>query len=331
MTLFYMTLVLVAAKAAIIIFLASRIVAERRNVEKTPLHLLYAGTICMLTFLVSRLLYMDFDFFLTRFNTALYSISPAIYVWKSGSFISSVGATCLIWVLDRKVLLNKFKGAFAIIILIAGVLQFLYPVREGSLEDFSMVSSIGILGGLVSLAVPIVFFLLGRTVPGLRRFAWIFSFGLIIYLIGSGGLSQNLQDTILSGMNRDVLYILAIALKIIGLTITAYGLSKIRNINKALIEYYQAKRICIVHRGKIDGAVFMCATCHVFYCVPCKDAIVELENACWNCKAVLDPKKQGPAQHAPSNTKKEATSGEVVIVDEPGREQDEGKKQHKAS
>ncbi|HME51747.1 MAG TPA: hypothetical protein VKM55_05990 [Candidatus Lokiarchaeia archaeon] len=60
-------------------------------------------------------------------------------------------------------------------------------------------------------------------------------------------------------------------------------------LDEALVQYYQAKRICIVHRGVIDGPVFMCSKCNVFYCIPCKEALVKTENKCWNCGAILDP------------------------------------------
>jgi hypothetical protein len=334
MTLFYMTIVLLAAKVSIVAFLVSRIVVERRSIEKTPLYLLYAGTICMLTFLSSRLLYIIFDFSLTKFDTALYTISPSIWIWKVANLVSSSGTISLLWVVERKILIHKFKGMLVIIASVSSAIQFLYPVPEGSLEDFNLISTIGLFGALGVFVIPIVFFALGRTAPGLRRFAWIFSFGVLIYAIGSSGMSQTILDTILSGMDRDAVYILSIGLKIIGLVITTYGLSTIRAINKALIEYYQAKRICIVHRGKIDGPVFMCATCRIFYCIPCKQAIVELENACWNCKAVLEPKK-GEIPRLAVDTPNVATPSEM----DPKRRQEaekgklpraEGKDSHKS-
>ncbi|NMC04555.1 MAG: hypothetical protein GYA24_05050 [Candidatus Lokiarchaeota archaeon] len=294
MTLFYITIGLLAAKASLIIFLISRIFAERRNAEKTPLGLLYAGAFCMSMFLLSRLGYMTFDFFMTRFDPSTYTIPPAIHVWTAANLVNALGSISLLIVVERSFLLWRLKGILVIFVSAIVIINAIYPIRQGTLDDFNMVSTLGLVGGSASLSIPIIFFILGRTAPALRKFAWIFSFGVLVFAVGSGGLSQSIIDTVLRDIDRDLVFFTGNTLKVVGISILAYGMSKIREINKAMIEYFQAKRICIVHRGKIDGQVFMCATCRVFYCIPCKVAIVELENTCWNCKSILVPRRPGP-------------------------------------
>ncbi|MFX0100042.1 MAG: hypothetical protein ACFFCS_10720, partial [Candidatus Hodarchaeota archaeon] len=63
------------------------------------------------------------------------------------------------------------------------------------------------------------------------------------------------------------------------------------NLNRIMpiiIDFYQSEHICIVHKGKIEGKVFICRNCNIFYCIRCKEAISKNENACWNCGEVLD-------------------------------------------
>ncbi|MFX0099136.1 MAG: hypothetical protein ACFFCS_06100 [Candidatus Hodarchaeota archaeon] len=57
---------------------------------------------------------------------------------------------------------------------------------------------------------------------------------------------------------------------------------------KALVDYYNSQRYCIVHKGPIEGRVYMCSNCSIFYCMKCKEAIINAENTCWNCGDTLD-------------------------------------------
>ncbi|MFX0098286.1 MAG: hypothetical protein ACFFCS_01820 [Candidatus Hodarchaeota archaeon] len=73
-----------------------------------------------------------------------------------------------------------------------------------------------------------------------------------------------------------------------GFFIMSYNVGNPGGLNKAIVEYSQSKRVCIVHRGPVLGRVFMCNKCNVFYCMDCKEAIVNAENKCWNCGDLLD-------------------------------------------
>ncbi|MFX0103111.1 MAG: hypothetical protein ACFFCS_26335 [Candidatus Hodarchaeota archaeon] len=70
-----------------------------------------------------------------------------------------------------------------------------------------------------------------------------------------------------------------------GTFLLAYGF---KGIMSAVIDFYQSKHICIVHKGVIEGKVFVCSGCNIFYCMKCKDAIADAENKCWNCGSMLD-------------------------------------------
>jgi len=43
------------------------------------------------------------------------------------------------------------------------------------------------------------------------------------------------------------------------------------------------KFICIVHKGPITGANYLCPHCKTFYCVKCAQALKEKGEKCWSC------------------------------------------------
>jgi parallel beta-helix repeat protein len=73
------------------------------------------------------------------------------------------------------------------------------------------------------------------------------------------------------------------------------------------------RRICLVHKGIIEGLNFVCPSCGALYCVKCYDAVKDLENACWSCSNSLDPQKP---------VKKLKKTEEISISDEDVKSQD---------
>jgi tetratricopeptide (TPR) repeat protein len=66
---------------------------------------------------------------------------------------------------------------------------------------------------------------------------------------------------------------------------------KAEEVEEEEMTVYKEKRICLVHKGPIEGYMFMCPDCGAFYCVKCVDALIEIENFCWSCERPLDPTK----------------------------------------
>ncbi len=67
------------------------------------------------------------------------------------------------------------------------------------------------------------------------------------------------------------------------------GLKKQRDeITEEDILLSKEQHICLVHKGPIEGFLFICE-CGAYYCDRCVDAIKELENTCWSCGKPLDP------------------------------------------
>jgi hypothetical protein len=45
---------------------------------------------------------------------------------------------------------------------------------------------------------------------------------------------------------------------------------------------------CIVHKGPIDGAVYICPKCKTFYCSRCANALKDKGEKCWSCKTDIN-------------------------------------------
>jgi hypothetical protein len=43
------------------------------------------------------------------------------------------------------------------------------------------------------------------------------------------------------------------------------------------------KYMCVVHRGDIVGAVYICPDCETFYCLKCATTLKERSEKCWAC------------------------------------------------
>jgi len=46
--------------------------------------------------------------------------------------------------------------------------------------------------------------------------------------------------------------------------------------------------ICIVHKGTIDGAVYICPNCKTFYCVRCANVLKDKGEKCWSCESDIN-------------------------------------------
>ena len=163
-------------------------------------------------------------------------------------------------------------------------------MRPGNLEDFSTMSLIGTIGALVGgLFILFTWIWLGIVTPGLRKIVWIACLGLLLYFSGGAMVGAPIINFFLLFLPHGVVYAISIPVKIVGLLglFYAWGMNFGRT-NKAAMDYYRSRKICIVHRSRIQGTPFMCATCNVLYCTTCKDAVVRVDNKCWNCGAVLD-------------------------------------------
>lgn len=225
---FIFTIIIILVKFILSIFLASKIVKIKKKKSPVATSFLSGMLFLMICLLISRILYMIFDYVLTNFDMNLYGYFPNIWYWKTASLISAVGIGVLLLIIDRRVLQNKFKGIFSIIIFIASVVQFFYPVRDPNIygvaaatQDFGIITMIGTIAGLCAFVIPILFFWIGAKTPGLRKTSFAVAIGTIIYLVGSAFVSANFIG--LLGLSSDVMYALSTIMKTIGLVMITYG------------------------------------------------------------------------------------------------------------
>ena len=49
-----------------------------------------------------------------------------------------------------------------------------------------------------------------------------------------------------------------------------------------------AKFICVVHKGPIEGRIYLCPHCHTLYCVKCAGVLKDKGEKCWSCEKDFD-------------------------------------------
>ncbi|HME56076.1 MAG TPA: hypothetical protein VKM55_27990 [Candidatus Lokiarchaeia archaeon] len=216
---FIFTLIIIFVKFALCIFLAYKIIKIRKEKNAVAISFLSGVLFLIMCLFISRILFSIFDFFLTKFDTSTYANFPNVWYWKSASLISLCGIAVLLIVIDKRVMQNKFKGIFGIIVFIAAGLEFLYPVNN--FNDFTIASDIDTVGGLCAIFIPILFIWLGVKTPGLRKTSFSMAVGTIIYVFGIALVSANFIT--LFATTPDVIYATSTILKTIGLSMITYA------------------------------------------------------------------------------------------------------------
>ena len=89
------------------------------------------------------------------------------------------------------------------------------------------------------------------------------------------------------------------------------------------LKIFKEKKICLVHKGPIEGYNFMCPDCGALYCVKCVEALIEIENFCWSCDAILNPSKPSQKEDLKKEEYKLKIDDEII--------EEEGEITHKAS
>ena len=57
---------------------------------------------------------------------------------------------------------------------------------------------------------------------------------------------------------------------------------------EAEVDIDKEKHFCVVHRGKIVGAAYICPKCESYYCLKCATSLKENNEACWACNSKID-------------------------------------------
>ncbi len=51
---------------------------------------------------------------------------------------------------------------------------------------------------------------------------------------------------------------------------------------------FKDQKICVVHKGPISGAIYLCPKCETFYCLKCATHLKKNGEKCWSCKSEID-------------------------------------------
>lgn len=179
------------------------------------------GTATMIAgLLVSRIIFTYFDFVLTDFNENNYGLFPNYVYWKTAMFIAAITLIYLLWVLDKVVMENKFKGIPSIITVVVIIIVVFYPVN--SLEDFKIISLLSMVVNLAALMIPGVFFYVGAHSSGaIRVHAFNIAIGILIYAIAAVVVNESIVaalDALLGFQTRALLWWISIIGKSVGLS-----------------------------------------------------------------------------------------------------------------
>ena len=222
-----LTIFVIIFKFILAIYLGVKLKKKNKNREGFKLDFLISIFILIMTLAISRIFYMYFDFFLTEFNNELYYVMPNILYWKLATFISAIGFVIVLYVIDKTVLSFKFKGGLALVLLVAALIQLLFPVDSSA--DFQFVSSFSFAAVAVGIVIPLIFLYIGYKTPGLRKVAFIMALGVIIYGIGGllvGEAVLNPLRVLLGDTIHIPIFFIFLTTKIVGLSLLAWGVTE---------------------------------------------------------------------------------------------------------
>lgn len=224
---FAATCAVVIIKLAMVIYLSMKI-HKRKKEASLAVPFMRGFMILILFLLLSRISYMFFDFYFTKFDISLYPYPPQVWFWKVGQILGSIGLAAIVFVSDRQLLGFKFKGIFAYIVLAGGVFVLVYPVNN--LADFDFLETMSI---IPSLSLLVLFFCLLniaiKTTGTVRRNATILIVATVCYALSAVIVNAGLINALTAALGFDMdiyIYLLQVILKIVGISLMAYGASR---------------------------------------------------------------------------------------------------------
>ena len=231
-TIFWLTMFVVIVKAVVLIYLEKKIQKKKKE-GSMAVSFIRGISIFILSLLVARIFYIVFDFHYTKFDDTIYYLMPQIWYWKAGQLLSGLGQVYLVWVVDKKILDNKFKGVISILMLVLIVFPFLYPVRQDPVlgeVDFNLLSTFSIVSSLGTVIVFLVFIYIGRKSTGaVKKTAYTLSWAFFLYGIGALAVNQSIIDALQPLFSGDIdvyVYLVQSITKAVAICLIAYGATK---------------------------------------------------------------------------------------------------------
>ena len=209
-------------------YMLRTIMIRRKEGQMVSTWFLWAFFTLIFCLFISRIFYVIFDFFLTKFDMNTYYIAPNYWYWKLGNLFSGLGLTYMVFALDRRLLQFKLKGIVELFMIGGLIAVMLYPIN--SMDDFNFVSILYVIPLFGIVVLPAIFIKIARQSTGdLRKISFSIIFGILLYSIASFAVNAAIVIEIneAAGKSMDVLlYFIQSIFKVIGIIMIAYGASK---------------------------------------------------------------------------------------------------------
>ena len=69
--------------------------------------------------------------------------------------------------------------------------------------------------------------------------------------------------------------------------LSSHELEELRK-TEAEVSVEKEHHICVVHRGKIVGAIYLCPKCETYYCMKCATVLKKKSETCWACNNEIE-------------------------------------------
>jgi hypothetical protein len=230
-TFFVLTIIYFITLCVLDGYFAVRILEQRRKAKGVKFGFVHSIVVLFLLLILSRLVYIYFDFSLTRFDPATYYLEPNVWFWKIGGLLSNIGYAVLLFVTDYRVFKFKFRGFFAFLLVGTSLVQLFYPVTDS--PSFEVASNIDLVANVVAIVLPVFFFYIGRKKSPVRLPSLAVAFGVIIYAIGSNIQNEGFLAVVIPAFGlgaRIPIYFMSLILLIGGILMFSYGLTRFANV-----------------------------------------------------------------------------------------------------
>ncbi len=225
--LYWLTILIIVIKFFLITYISVKLYQKSREAPIKLTDFFVGLLILFVTLVISRILYFYFDFYLTNLDTSQYLVGSNLVYWRIGATTLGLGGAYLLGIVDKEIL--HLKGSLGFILGFIAILHLFYPVN--TLDDFIVLSTIGTIGGITFLIIPIVFLWLGIKNPSSRRTSFLIAIGSAFYGTAAILMSESTLGPLenLFGVGiRTGIVLASVILRIIGLVILSYGASKLK-------------------------------------------------------------------------------------------------------
>lgn len=220
--LFWITIIVLIVKALLSVFLGYKIYQRKKDTGQFSFGFIFSVLIMMLCLFFSRLLYFQFDFFLTKFNPNEYYQFPNVFYWKFAVLISAIGYATVLFTIDRTILSFKFKGILAYVIILVSLVVLFFPVDSSA--DFRLVSGLLFVINIIAIMLPVLFFYIGFKAEQYKKPSFLIAIAVILYAVGANIINEAVLAFFAD--LRIFMYFIALILKATGLILYSYSVTQ---------------------------------------------------------------------------------------------------------